>query len=127
VDEQGRIVVANRQVEKMFGYAAGELLIRPMEMLLPEHLRERHVHHRAGYLADPRVRAMGGGLDLAGRRRDGSEFPVEISLSYVRTAQGLRVMAFITDITERLALERAARQSESSPPWEPCRLGSRTS
>jgi PAS domain S-box-containing protein len=112
VDEQGRIVVANRQVEKMFGYAAGELLTRPMEMLLPEALRDRHVHHRVGYLADPRVWAMGSGLDLAGRRRDGSEFPVEISLSYVRTEQGLRVMAFITDITERLALERAARQSE---------------
>ena len=75
VDEQGRIVVASRQVEKMFGYAAGELLTRPVEMLLPERLRERHLHHRAGYLADPRVRAMGSGLDLAGRRRDGSEFP----------------------------------------------------
>jgi PAS domain S-box-containing protein len=112
VDEQGRVVVANRQVEKMFGYAAGELLIRPMEILLPERLRDRHVDHRAGYVADPRVRAMGSGLDLAGRRRDGSEFPIEISLSYVRTGQGLRVMAFITDITERLAMERAARQSE---------------
>jgi PAS domain S-box-containing protein len=112
VDEQGRIVGANRQVEKMFGYAAGELLMRPMEVLLPERLRASHVHHRAGYIADPRVRAMGRGLDLAGCRRGGSEFPVEISLSYVRTTQGLRVMAFITDITERLALERAARQSE---------------
>jgi PAS domain S-box-containing protein len=112
VDEQGRIVVANRQVEAMFGYAESELLGQPLEILLPERLRLRHVEHRAGYVLDPRVRAMGRGLNLSGRRRDGSEFPIEISLSYVRVAAGLRVMAFITDITERLMLERSTRQSE---------------
>jgi PAS domain S-box-containing protein len=112
VDEEGRIAVANGRVEEMFGYAERELVGRPMEMLLPERLRDEHVRHRAAYVVDPHVRAMGRGLDLAGCRRDGSEFPVEISLSYVRTPQGLRVMAFITDITERRMLERAARQSE---------------
>ncbi|HET7343784.1 MAG TPA: PAS domain S-box protein [Methylomirabilota bacterium] len=112
VDEAGRIVIANAQVEKIFGYRQAELLGQPVEMLLPERLRGRHLGHRADYLADPRVRPMGRGLDLAGRRRDGSEFPVEISLSYVRTGEGTRVMAFVTDITERLLRERAARQSE---------------
>jgi PAS domain S-box-containing protein len=112
VDEDGRIVAANGQVEAMFGYSERELVGRPMEVLLPEGVRAQHLRHRAEYAADPRVRSMGRGLDLSGRRRDGSEFPVEISLSYVRTSQGLHVMAFITDITERLALERAARQSE---------------
>ena len=112
VDEHGRIVIANNQIEKMFGYPARDLLSQPMEVLLPDRLRERHVGHRSEYVADPRVRPMGRGLDLAGRRRDGSEFPVEISLSHVRTARGVRVMAFITDITERLTLERATRQSE---------------
>jgi PAS domain S-box-containing protein len=112
VEEDSRIVAANRQVEAMFGYSERDLVGQPMEVLLPEGLRARHAHHRAQYAADPRVRSMGRGLDLSGRRRDGSEFPVEISLSYVRTSQGLHVMAFITDITERLALERATRQSE---------------
>jgi PAS domain S-box-containing protein len=112
VDERGRIVQANGQIETMFGYAAGELLGQPMEILLPNRLRERHVDHRAAYLAEPRVRTMGRGLDLAARRRDGSEFPVEISLSYVRTPGGLRAMAFVTDITERVMLERASRQAE---------------
>jgi PAS domain S-box-containing protein len=112
VDETGRIVIANGQAEKMFGYAQGALLGQPLEVLLPERLRARHVGHRASYVAEPRVRSMGRGLDLAGRRQDGTEFPVEISLSYLRTPQGVRVMAFITDITERLTRERATRQSE---------------
>ena len=112
VDEGGQIVVANGQIEAMFGYTQRELLGQPMETLLPARVRDRHVGHRASYVAEPRVRRMGRGLDLTGRRRDGTEFPLEISLSYVRTPQGVRVMAFITDITERLALERTARQSE---------------
>jgi PAS domain S-box-containing protein len=112
VDEGGQIVVANAQIEAMFGYTQRELLGRPMDMLLPERARDRHVAHRASYVAEPRVRRMGRGLDLTGRRQDGTEFPLEISLSYVRTLGGVRVMAFVTDITERLALERTARQSE---------------
>jgi PAS domain S-box-containing protein len=112
VDERGRIVQVNGQIEAMFGYAERELLGQPMEVLLPERLRARHVDHRAAYLAEPRVRRMGRGIDLAARRRDGSEFPVEISLSYVRTPGGLRAMAFVTDITERVLLERTSRQAE---------------
>ena len=112
VDDRGLIVRVNGQVETMFGYAESEMLGQPMEMLLPERFRGRHVDHRAAYVAEPRVRTMGRGLDLAARRRDGSEFPVEISLSYVRTPQGLRAMAFVTDITERVFLERASRQAE---------------
>jgi PAS domain S-box-containing protein len=112
VDEHGRIVQVNGQIEAMFGYAQRELLGQPMELLLPERLRARHVGHRADYVGEPRVRTMGRGLDLAARRRDGSEFPVEISLSYVRTPAGLRAMAFVTDITERVLLERASRQAE---------------
>jgi PAS domain S-box-containing protein len=112
IDEGGRIVIANGQIEKMFGYSHNELVGRPMEVLLPERLRERHVSHRAGYAAEPHVRPMGRGLDLAGRRRDGTEFPVEISLSYVRTSHGVRVMAFVTDISERLVRERNVRRSD---------------
>ena len=112
VDEHGRMVQVNGQIEAMFGYAERELLGQPMEILLPERLRTRHVDHRAAYVAEPRVRTMGRGLDLAARRRDGSEFPVEISLSYVRTPGGLRAMAFVTDITERVVLERTSRQAE---------------
>ena len=112
VDERGGIVQANGQIGTMFGYAQRELLGQPMEILLPERLRAEHVDHRAAYVAEPRVRTMGRGLDLAARRRDGSEFPVEISLSYVRTPGGLRAMAFVTDITERVMLERASRQAE---------------
>ncbi len=112
IDEAGRTVIANGQIEKMFGYEQSELVGRPMEALLPERLRERHIAHRAEYAAEPRVRRMGRGLDLAGRRRDGTEFPVEISLSYVRTPRGVRVMAFVTDITERLVRERSARRAD---------------
>jgi PAS domain S-box-containing protein len=112
IDEAGRVIVANSQIEKMFGYEQRELIGRPMEILLPAQLHERHRTHRAEYAAAPRVRPMGRGLDLAGRRRDGSEFPLEISLSYVRTPHGVRVMAFVTDITERLARERNVRRSD---------------
>ena len=112
VNAAGTIIAVNRQTETMFGYPRAELLGRPLEMLLPERFRARHVAHRTGYAKDPRVRRMGQGLDLTARRQDGTEFPVEISLSYVETDEGLRAMAFVTDITERKALERATRQAE---------------
>lgn len=97
----GRITDANVMVERLFGYAREELLGASVDMLLPEPLRERHRGHRSEFARHPHARPMGLGLDLVARRKDGSEFPVEISLSYVaENANGL-TMAFISDITSR--------------------------
>jgi two-component system cell cycle sensor histidine kinase/response regulator CckA len=112
VNREGRIVLVNARTELMFGYRRGELIGQTLELLLPERVRATHVQHRTAYFAEPRVRRMGRDLVLAGRRQDGSEFPVEISLSYVETPEGLLAMAFVTDITERVELQRATRQSE---------------
>lgn len=112
--QDGRIVLVNAQTEVTFGYSREELLGQPLEILLPERLREIHTGHRLVYMAQPRIRPMGRGLDLAGRRKDGSQFPVEISLSYLETESGLLVMSFITDITQRQQIqqiiERTARR-----------------
>jgi PAS domain S-box-containing protein len=112
VDERGTILSANRQAEAMFGKPRDRMVGAPVETLMPERLRTRHARHTATYFQDPHVRPMGRGLDLVARRADGSEFPVEISLSYVRTEEGLRALAFLTDITQRRAMERASRQTE---------------
>ena len=100
-DQAGRIVMVNAQTEKLFGYAAGELLGRNIELLVPERLREAHTAHRASFAADPRARPMGADLDLRARRKDGSEFPVEISLSPFETPEGMMVSSAIRDVTER--------------------------
>ncbi len=105
VDRTGRIVLVNGQAERMFGYRREEMLGQPVELLLPEHSRELHVRHRAGYYADPRTRPMGAGLELSARRKDGSEFPAEISLSPLQTGEGLLVTSIIRDITERKRAE----------------------
>jgi PAS domain S-box-containing protein len=113
VDAGGRITLANAAALRMFGYDHGDLIQQPLEILLPERTGDAHVVHRTAYFAEPRVRPMGIGLDLAGRRRDGREFPVEISLSYVGTPDGVVAMAFITDITERKRAEaQLQRQRE---------------
>ena len=112
VDRTGTIESVNRKAEDMFGYARAELLGQPLEILLPERVRARHVGHRVAYFEEPRARSMGQGLDLVARRHDGTEFPVEISLSYFETAHGVRAVAFVTDITQRQAMERATRQAE---------------
>jgi PAS domain S-box-containing protein len=112
VDERGTISSANRKSEEMFGYPRDALLGQPLEMLLPERLRSRHIGHRASYFQNPHARPMGRGLDLVARKGDGTEFPVEISLSYVETEEGLRALAFVTDITARQVMERAARQAD---------------
>ena len=111
VDRTGRIVYANVKIEQIFGYRRDELLEQNVDVLLPERFREVHVAHRAGYTATPRLRPMGQGLDLSGRRQDGSEFPVEISLSFTETDQGIRIMAFINDITRRKQAEAALEQA----------------
>jgi two-component system sensor kinase FixL len=113
IDREGRIILANPIIEKLFGYPRQELTGEPMEVLLPE--RFRHVHHsqRGNYFAQPHARAMGTGMELLGLRQDGSEFPVDVSLSPLKTEQGLLVMATIHDITRRKRAEEALRESEA--------------
>ena len=106
----GRIVLANGQAERLFGYEDDALLGQPVETLLPQHLHDAHVAHRAGYFSQPHTRSMGVGLDLRGRRSDGSEFPVEISLSPLHTEEGTLVMSAIRDITERKRFETALQE-----------------
>ena len=104
VDRSGRIELANACAERQFGYLPGTLTGKPIEALLPERLRRIHQQHREDYSAAPRTRAMGAGQELTGLRRDGSEFPVEVSLSYAGDVS--LAIAFITDISERKRLER---------------------
>jgi PAS domain S-box-containing protein len=110
IDHSGTIVLVNEQTEELFGHARAELLGKPIETLLPDRFRDLHVAHRADYLADPVTRPMGVGLELAGRRKDGSEFPVDISLGAVDTDRGQLVTAFVRDVTERRRGEVAIRQ-----------------
>src|SRR5260370_6169453 len=110
VDSKGRMVLVNAKTEERFGYIRDELYGQRVEMLLPGRLQDVHVAHRAGYVKEPRPRSMGSGLDLSARRKDGTEFPVEISLGHVDTADGLLVMSFITDITERKRAEAQLRE-----------------
>ncbi|MBC8504817.1 MAG: PAS domain S-box protein [Anaerolineales bacterium] len=109
---EGRILLVNEQVEKVFGYSRDELIGQPVEILLPENLEETHSKHRGRYLDNPYTRAMGYGLDLKGRRKDGSAFPVDISLSPLETSDGTLVTSIIRDITERKEFEETLRESE---------------
>ncbi len=107
IDESGRILFANRQVEALFGHRAADLVGRGIEQLLPERFRKRHVSHRQNYFANVRVRPMGAGFELFGLRADGTEFPVEISLSPVTQGGVTAVAAAIRDVTERKHVEHA--------------------
>lgn len=112
VDELGRIVVANPVSEQIFGYEAGGLTGVSLENLLPARYRSRHINFREGFNRNPEPRRMGFGRDLKALRKDGSEFPVEISLSFTRVKGQLLVMAFISDISQRKKAEEALKRSE---------------
>jgi protein-histidine pros-kinase len=106
IDQHGKMSIVNDQTERMFGYPRNELLGQSIEILLPERFRRKHVAHRKEYAQRPHVRLMGSGMKLSGLRSDGSEFPVEISLSPVRSAAGTFVSSVIRDVTERKIMEQ---------------------
>jgi PAS domain S-box-containing protein len=112
VDEHGTIMMVNASALRQFGYERDELLGKSVEMLIPGPSRFGHRQHRAGFSKAPETRSMGGGRELFGLRKDGSEIPVEIGLTPIQTATGMRVVASILDITERKRLEMRLRQAE---------------
>jgi PAS domain S-box-containing protein len=106
VNEQGRIVLTNAQTEKLFGYPRHELLNEPIEILIPSRFHGQHAGHRTGYARSPRSRAMGAGFELYGCRKNGTEFPVEVSLSPLETAEGKLVSSAIRDVSTRKKAEQ---------------------
>ena len=127
VSAEGRIVVSNEQTERLFGYGASELQGLNVEMLMPERFREGHMAQRAGYSADPRRRPMGAGLTLRAKRKDGTEFPVEISLGPLETEQGPVVVSAVQDITDRVRAEEDSLGSLQSSSRHTTRSSARIS
>jgi len=112
INEDGNLVFANNMVEKLFGHNANDLIGQPLELLIPENSKLRHLEHQKAFFANPRSRPMGIGLDLEGQRKDCSRFPIEVTLSYVDTSRGRLGVAFVGDITERKRAEQASQRSE---------------
>jgi PAS domain S-box-containing protein len=110
VDRQGSIRYANAQAGRLFGQEPAALVSAPIEALLPEQLRQRHVGHRTKYGAEPSLRPMGTGLDPAGRRRDGTTFPVDVVLNPIKHLDEPMVLAVVRDATARRAAEEGLRQ-----------------
>ncbi len=120
VAADGRIALVNAQAERLFGYQREELVGQQVEVLVPDLMRGVHPEYRAGYVAGPRPRPMGAGVELAGRRPDGSTFPAEISLSAIEAGEGILITAAVRDATERLAgqaeQERLRAEAERDRP-----------
>jgi PAS domain S-box-containing protein len=113
VDQDGRIVLVNGRLEQVFGFRREELLGAPIDVLIPAQAREKHREHIAKYRDDPRVRLMGIGLELSALRKDGSEFPAEISLSPLKSDRGMLVFSVIRDVTERQRAEKSNREIQA--------------
>ena len=114
IDGNGRILFANHQVTTLFGHPLDSIVGQPVEALLPERFRDRHVGHRRSYAESLRLRPMGIGLDLFARRKDGSEFPVEISLSPIRAGEAMLVAAAIRDVTDRMQAQRELKDAHAA-------------
>jgi two-component system, sporulation sensor kinase E len=112
VDENGTILMVNRQIDQWFGYKRTELIGQSVEILVPQQLRSHHVGDRAEFIAHPELRAMGKGRDLYGVRKNGQEFPLEIGLNPIRTPDGMRVLASVVDITERKHIQKQLWKAE---------------
>lgn len=112
MSQSGKIIAVNKIALDSFGYAENELIGQEIEVLIPARFRGRHVHHRTSFFKEPTAREMGAGRDLAGLRKDGTEFPIEIGLKPFDTAEGVVVMATVIDITERKKLEELIKRQQ---------------
>ncbi|MCL4862687.1 MAG: PAS domain S-box protein, partial [Caldilineaceae bacterium] len=110
VSQTGAILFVNGKLEDLFGYDRGELLGQPVEVLMPERFHKIHRQHRADYMGAPHMRSMGSAMDLAARRKDGSEFPIEAGLSYLQFGDQMVIMTTITDVSRRKQTELVLEQ-----------------